>query len=172
MNCNQDKVPILFIHDVNGFMVGKHSEWSGIAKDGAKLVNAVSNCKVPKISLVVGGSYGAGNYAMSGRAYKPRYLFAWPSAKVAVMGGEQAAKVLYDIKISKLGNLDDKEKEKIYKEIKDRYDKQSDVFYGAARMWFDEVINPIDTRYVIIRALDSISNQDYIEKANYGVLQV
>ena len=172
MNCNQDKVPILFIHDVNGFMVGKHSEWSGIAKDGAKLVNAVSNCKVPKISLVIGGSYGAGNYAMSGRAYKPRYLFAWPSAKVAVMGGEQAAKVLYNIKISKLGNLSDKEKEKIYQKIKDNYDKQSDVFYGAARMWFDEVINPVDTRYVLIRALDSISNQDYIEKANYGVLQV
>ena len=172
MNCNQDKIPILFIHDVNGFMVGKHSEWSGIAKDGAKLVNAVSNCKVPKISLVVGGSYGAGNYAMSGRAYKPRYLFAWPSAKVAVMGGEQAAKVLYNIRISKLGNLDDKEKEKIYKEIKANYDRQSDVFYGAARMWFDEVINPVDTRYVLIRALESISNQDYIEKANYGVFQV
>jgi len=172
MNCNQDKIPILFIHDVNGFMVGKHSEWSGIAKDGAKLVNAVSNCKVPKISLIIGGSYGAGNYAMSGRAYRPRYLFAWPSAKVAVMGGEQAAKVLYNIKISKLGNLDKEEKEKIYQEIKDNYDKQSDVFYGAARMWFDEVINPIDTRYVLIRALESISNQDSIEKANYGVFQV
>ena len=116
MNCNQDKVPLLFMHDVNGFMIGKHSEWSGIAKDGAKLVNAVSNCKVPKISLVLGGSYGAGNYAMSGRAYNPRFLFAWPSAKIAVMGGEQAAKVLCNIKISKLGNITDKEKEKIYKE--------------------------------------------------------
>ncbi|MBI45829.1 MAG: methylcrotonoyl-CoA carboxylase [Candidatus Marinimicrobia bacterium] len=172
MNCNQDRVPIIFIHDVNGFMVGKHSEWSGIAKDGAKLVNAVSNCKVPKISLVIGGSYGAGNYAMSGRAYSPRFLFAWPSAKVAVMGGEQAAKVLYKIKISKLGNLSDEEKEKVYKKIKNNYEKQSDVFYGAARMWFDEVINPIDTRYVLIRALDSVSNQEYIDKANYGVFQV
>ena len=172
MNCDQDNVPLLFIHDVNGFMIGKHSEWSGIAKDGAKLVNAVSNCKVPKISLVVGGSYGAGNYAMSGRAYNPRFLFAWPTAKIAVMGGEQAAKVLYNIKISKLGNISDEEKKKIYDSIKNRYDKQSDILYGAARMWVDEVINPIDTRYVIIRSLDVIANQNYIEDSNYGVLQV
>tara|TARA_Y100001970_G_scaffold59721_1_gene76064 strand:+ start:13550 stop:15193 length:1644 start_codon:yes stop_codon:yes gene_type:complete len=172
MNCNQDNVPLLFIHDVNGFMIGKHSEWSGIAKDGAKLVNAVSNCKVPKISLVVGGSYGAGNYAMSGRAYNPRFLFAWPSAKIAVMGGEQAAKVLYNIKISKLGNISDEEKKKIYDSIKNKYDKQSDILYGAARMWVDEVINPLDTRYAIIRSLDVISNQNHIEETNYGVLQV
>ena len=172
MNCNQDKVPLLFIHDVNGFMIGKHSEWSGIAKDGAKLVNAVSNCKVPKISLVVGGSYGAGNYAMSGRAYNPRFLFAWPSAKIAVMGGEQAAKVLCNIKISKLGNISDKEKEEIYNDIKKTYDKQSDILYGAARMWVDEVINPIDTRYIIIRSLDTIANQNHIDDTNYGVLQV
>jgi len=172
MNCNQDKVPLLFLHDVNGFMIGKHSEWSGIAKDGAKLVNAVSNCTVPKISLVIGGSYGAGNYAMSGRAYNPRFLFAWPSAKIAVMGGEQAAKVLYNIKISKLGNISDEEKEKIYNDIKKSYDKQSDILYGAARMWIDEVINPLDTRYVIVRSLDSIANQKNIDDANYGVLQV
>ena len=172
MNCNQDKVPILFIHDVNGFMIGKHSEWSGIAKDGAKLVNAVSNCTVPKISLVIGGSYGAGNYAMSGRAYNPRFLFAWPSAKIAVMGGEQAAKVLCNIRISKLGNIPDEEKEKIYNDIKKSYDKQSNILYGAARMWVDEVINPIDTRYVIIRSLDVIANQNEIANANYGVLQV
>ena len=172
MNCNQDKVPILFIHDVNGFMIGKHSEWSGIAKDGAKLVNAVSNCTVPKISLVIGGSYGAGNYAMSGRAYNPRFLFAWPSAKIAVMGGDQAAKVLCSIRISKLGKISDKEKEKIYNDIKKSYDKQSNILYGAARMWVDEVINPIDTRYVIIRSLDVIANQNEIDNANYGVLQV
>ena len=172
MNCNQDKVPILFIHDVNGFMIGKHSEWSGIAKDGAKLVNAVSNCTVPKISLVIGGSYGAGNYAMSGRAYNPRFLFAWPSAKIAVMGGEQAAKVLCNIRISKLGNIPDEEKEKIYNDIKKSYDKQSNILYGAARMWVDEVINPIDTRYIIIRSLDVIANQNEIDAANYGVLQV
>ena len=172
MNCNQDKIPIIFIHDVNGFMVGKHSEWSGIAKDGAKLVNAVSNCKVPKISLVIGGSYGAGNYAMSGRAYNPRFLFAWPSAKIAVMGGEQAAKVLYNIQISKLGNITESQKEKIYNNIKEKYDRESEILYGASRMWVDEIINPVDTRYVLIRALDSISNQDHIEKANYGVMQV
>ena len=172
MNCNQDKIPIVFLHDVNGFMIGKHSEWSGIAKDGAKLVNAVSNCKVPKISIVLGGSYGAGNYAMSGRAYSPRFLFAWPSAKIAVMGGEQAAKVLYKIKISKLGNIDEKEKEKIYNNIKANYDKQSDILYGAARMWVDEVINPLDTRYVLIRSLECIANQEFIDKANYGVFQV
>jgi len=172
MNCNQDKIPILFIHDVNGFMVGKHSEWSGIAKDGAKLVNAVSNCTVPKISLVIGGSYGAGNYAMSGRAYNPRFLFAWPTAKIAVMGGEQAAKVLYNIKISKLGNVSDEDKEKIYNNIKNSYDKQSDILYGAARMWVDEVINPLDTRYFIISSLDVISNQKSVDDAKYGVLQV
>ena len=172
MNCNQDNIPILFIHDVNGFMVGKHSEWSGIAKDGAKLVNAVSNSTVPKISLVIGGSYGAGNYAMSGRAYNPRFLFAWPTAKIAVMGGEQAAKVLYNIKISKLGKISDDDKKKIYDDIKNSYDKQSDILYGAARMWVDEVINPLDTRFFIKRSLDVISNQNQISKPNYGVLQV
>ena len=172
MNCNQDNIPILFIHDVNGFMVGKHSEWSGIAKDGAKLVNAVSNSTVPKISLVIGGSYGAGNYAMSGRAYNPRFLFAWPTAKIAVMGGEQAAKVLYNIKISKLGKISEDDKKKIYDDIKNAYDKQSDILYGAARMWVDEVINPLDTRFFIKRSLDVISNQNQISKPNYGVLQV
>ncbi|MAZ68903.1 MAG: methylcrotonoyl-CoA carboxylase [Candidatus Marinimicrobia bacterium] len=172
MNCNQDNIPILFIHDVNGFMVGKHSEWSGIAKDGAKLVNAVSNSTVPKISLVIGGSYGAGNYAMSGRAYNPRFLFAWPTAKIAVMGGEQAAKVLYNIKISKLGKISEDDKKKIYDDIKNAYDKQSDILYGAARMWVDEVINPLDTRFYIKRSLDVISNQNQISKPNYGVLQV
>ena len=172
MNCNQDKLPIIFLHDVNGFMVGKDSEWSGIAKNGAKMVNAVSNSTVPKISLVVGGSYGAGNYAMSGRAYNPRFLFAWPSAKIAVMGGDQAAQVLTDIKISKLGNIDKDKKKDIYDTIKNNYDKQSDVLYAASRVWIDEIINPIDTRYVLIRSLDIISNQDYLEKPNYGVFQV
>ena len=172
MNCNQDKIPIIFIHDVNGFMIGKQSEWSGIAKDGAKLVNAVSNCKVPKISIVIGGSYGAGNYAMSGRSYNPKFLFAWPTAKIAVMGGDQAAKVLYKIKISKLGNLSEDKKKEIYEEIRGSYEKQSDILYGAARMWIDEIINPVDTRYILIRALDCIANQDNIEKANYGVFQV
>ena len=109
MNCNQDKIPIIFIHDVNGFMVGKHAEWSGIAKDGAKMVNAVSNSIVPKITLIIGGSYGAGNYAMSGKAYDPSFIFSWPNAKIAVMGGEQAAKTLTSLKVSKLGSISDEE---------------------------------------------------------------
>ena len=172
MNCNQDKIPIVFIHDVNGFMVGKDSEWNGIAKDGAKLVNAVSNSVVPKISIIVGGSYGAGNYAMSGRAFNPTFLYAWPSAKIAVMGGDQAAQVLSDIKISKLGNISDEEKDKIYKDIKSSYDNQSEILYGASRIWVDEIINPIDTRYVLIQSLNIISNRDYLNIPNYGVLQV
>ena len=125
-----------------------------------------------KISIVIGGSYGAGNYAMSGRAFSPRFLFAWPTAKIAVMGGEQAARVLYNIRISKLGNISDQEKKNIYSKIKETYDKQSDVLYGAARMWVDEVINPIDTRYVLIQSLDVISNQEQLNRPNYGVFQV
>ena len=121
---------------------------------------------------MIGGSYGAGNYAMSGRAYNPRFLFAWPTAKIAVMGGEQAAKVLFNIKISKLGKISDDDKKKIYDDIKNSYDKQSDILYGAARMWVDEVINPLDTRFFIKRSLDVISNQNQISKPNYGVLQV
>ena len=118
MNCNQDKIPIIFLHDVNGFMVGKDAEWSGIAKDGAKMVNAVSNSTVPKISIVIGGSYGAGNYAMSGKAFNPQFIFAWPNAKIAVMGGNQAADVLYQIKLSKLGKISDDEKKSIYDDIR------------------------------------------------------
>ena len=172
MNCNQDKVPILFIHDVNGFMVGKDAEWGGIAKDGAKLVNAVSNSVVPKITLIIGGSYGAGNYAMSGRAYRPRFMFAWPSSKLAVMGGEQAAKTMTDIKISKMGKMEDKQVEEIFNTLKTRYDKQSDPRYAAARLWTDMIINPIETREKLIYALDVINNQDKIPAPNFGVLQV
>ena len=172
MNCNQDKIPILFIHDVNGFMVGKDSEWGGIAKDGAKLVNAVSNSTVPKISLVVGGSYGAGNYAMSGRSYNPNFLFAWPSSKIAVMGAEQAAKTLTHIKTSKMGNLSKEKKDEIYNEIINDYVNQSHCKYAAARLWVDEIILPNESREKIIYALDLINNIDKIKKANYGVLQV
>jgi len=172
MNCNQDKIPLLFLHDVNGFMVGKDAEWGGIAKDGAKLVNVISNSTVPKISIVLGGSYGAGNYAMSGRAYNPRFLYAWPSAKIAVMGGDQAAKTLSTIKISKMNNVSDEIKEKIYSEIKDQYEKQSDPRYAAARLWIDEIINPLDTRKVIIESLDVVRNEGKIKNAIYGVIQV
>ncbi|MBS29741.1 MAG: methylcrotonoyl-CoA carboxylase [Candidatus Marinimicrobia bacterium] len=173
MNCNQDKIPIIFIHDVNGFMVGKHAEWSGIAKDGAKMVNAVSNSIVPKITLIIGGSYGAGNYAMSGKAYDPSFIFAWPNAKIAVMGGDQAAKTLTSLKVSKLGSISDEEKEKIYKKIKSRYDIQSDIRYGAARLWVDEIIEPKDTRSILIKSLCIVNNTSYINnRPNYGVFQV
>jgi len=172
MNCNQDKIPIIFFHDVNGFMIGKDAEWGGIAKDGAKLVNVISNSTVPKISIIVGGSYGAGNYAMSGRAYNPRFMFAWPSAKISVMGGEQAAKTLTEIQVSKMSNIDDEGKKEIFNKIKNRYDKQSDPRYAAARLWVDEIIDPRDTRKIIIESLDVVRNEGPIPKATYGAIQV
>tara|TARA_Y100001970_G_C14212383_1_gene847657 strand:- start:683 stop:2332 length:1650 start_codon:yes stop_codon:yes gene_type:complete len=171
MNCNQDKIPIIFIHDVNGFMVGKESEWGGIAKDGAKMVNAVSNSVVPKITVIIGGSYGAGNYAMSGRAYEPRFMYSWPSAKLAVMGGDQAAKTLMQIKLSKMSNIDDDKKKEIYNKIKTDYDKQTKPEYGAARMWIDEIIRPSDTRDVLIRSLEIINNQDKLPEPKFSVFQ-
>ena len=152
-------------------MVGKDSEWGGIAKDGAKMVNAVSNSTVPKITLVVGGSYGAGNYALSGRAYSPHLMYAWPSAKIAVMGGDQAANTLMQIKLSKAGDVSDEKKKEMYKKIKNIYDVQSDSRYAAARMWVDEIIDPRETRNVLIRSLEIISNQQFISKANFGILQ-
>ena len=172
MNCNQDKIPIIFIHDVNGFMVGKTAEWGGIAKDGAKMVNAVSNSTSPKITLVIGGSYGAGNYALSGRAYSPRFMFSWPSSKIAVMGGDSAAKTLSQIKLSKMGDVSEEIKNNLYNEIKTIYDKQSDSRYAAARLWVDEIINPEDTRSALVRSLEIISNQTSIPSPNFGVLQV
>ena len=172
MNCNQDKIPIIFIHDVNGFMVGKVAEWGGIAKDGAKMVNAVSNSVVPKITLVIGGSYGAGNYALSGRAYSPRFMYAWPSARIAVMGGDQAAKTLTEIKLAKLGDVDEKTKEDMYNKIKSRYDMQSDPRYAAARMWIDEIIDPRETRNVLIRSLQIVAHQTRMPEPKFGVLQV
>lgn len=172
MNCNQDRIPLLFIQDVNGFMVGKTSEWGGIAKDGAKLVNAVANSIVPKITLVIGGSYGAGNYALSGRAYNPRFMFAWPSAKIAVMGGDQAAKTLAQIKLAKMGDVDEATKQKIYEEIKLKYEVQSDPRYAAARMWIDEIIDPAETRKILIRSLEIINHQTKMPSPNFGILQV
>ena len=172
MNCNQDRIPLIFIHDVNGFMVGKASEWGGIAKDGAKMVNAVANSIVPKITLVIGGSYGAGNYALSGRAYNPRFMFAWPSAKIAVMGGDQAAKTLAQIKLAKMGDVDEKTKQKIYDDIKSVYEIQSNPRYAAARMWVDEIIDPAETRNVLIRSLKVINHQTKMPSPNFGVLQV
>ena len=172
MNCNQDRIPLIFLHDVNGFMVGKTSEWGGIAKDGAKMVNAVANSIVPKITLVLGGSYGAGNYALSGRAYNPRFMFAWPSAKIAVMGGDQAAKTLSQIKLAKMGDVDESTKQKIYDDIKSTYEIQSDPRYAAARMWVDEIIDPAETRKVLIRSLKIVNHQTKMPSPNFGVLQV
>lgn len=172
MNCNQDKIPVIFIHDVNGFMVGKDAEWGGIAKDGAKLVNVISNSTIPKITLVIGGSYGAGNYAMSGRAYNPRFMYSWPSAKIAVMGGAQAATTLTQIKLAKMNVQDEESKNKIFNEIKTLYDKQADPKYAAARLWVDEIIMPTDTRKVLSESLDVVKNEGEIENAKYGALQV
>ncbi|MDP6570452.1 MAG: acyl-CoA carboxylase subunit beta [Candidatus Marinimicrobia bacterium] len=172
MNCNQDKIPLLFIHDVNGFMVGKTAEWGGIAKDGAKMVNAVSNSVVPKITLVIGGSYGAGNYALSGRAYNPRFMFAWPSAKIAVMGGDQAARTLTQIKLAKMGEVDEETKNELYSKIKEKYDLQSDPRYAAARLWIDEIIDPRETRNVLIKTLKITAHQPKMPEPKFGVLQV
>lgn len=175
LNCNQKKIPLIFLHDVTGFMVGKRSEHGGIIKDGAKMVNAVSNSTVPKISIVLGNSYGAGNYAMCGKAYDPRFIFAWPSAKIAVMGGTQAAKVLTQIQVSamkKQGKEPNSEEQKaLFEKTKANYDNQTSPYYAAARLWVDEIINPIETRDYISKALEA-SNNAKIEKFNVGVIQV
>jgi len=172
MNCNQDKIPIIFMHDVNGFMIGKDAEWGGIAKNGAKLVNTVSNSVVPKITLIIGGSYGAGNYAMSGRSYNPRFVYAWPTAKIAVMGGAQAAKTLLQIKLSKMGKIEDSKKHQLYDKIKKQFEKQQDIKYGAARMWVDEIIMPDQTRDILIKSLNIVNHQTKIPEPKFGVLQV
>lgn len=176
MNCNQKKIPIIFFQDVTGFMIGKRSEHGGIIKDGAKMVNAVANSTVPKITIVVGNSYGAGNYAMCGRAYDPRFMYAWPSAQIAVMGGTQAAKVLTQIRVSSLKKkgekITEKEEQEILKEIQDRYDHQTDVRYAAARLWVDAIINPIETRERISQAIESANHNPHIEEFKTGVIQV
>jgi acetyl-CoA carboxylase carboxyltransferase component len=176
MNCNQKKIPILFLQDVTGFMIGKRSEQGGIIKDGAKMVNAVANSTVPKITVIVGNSYGAGNYAMCGKAYDPRFIYAWPTAQIAVMGGTQAAKVLTQIKVSSLEKkgkeITDDEKAEILKKIKDRYDKQTDVKYAAARLWVDDIITPEDTRKRISHAIECANHNPEIPEFKTGVIQV
>jgi len=175
LNCNQKKIPILFFHDVSGFMVGKRSEHGGIIKDGAKMVNAVANSVVPKISIVVGNSYGAGNYAMCGKAYDPRFIYAWPTAKIAVMGGAQAAKTLMQIEVSALERrghkLSDDEKTEFLKKITDRYEAQTHVEYAAARLWVDEIINPTETRARISKAIEAANHNPIIPEFKTGVLQ-
>lgn len=174
MNCNQKRIPLVFLHDVTGFMVGSRSEHGGIIKDGAKMVNAVANSTVPKFSIVMGNSYGAGNYAMCGKAYDPRLIVAWPTAKIAVMGGAQAAKVLLQIQTSSMkakGQEVDSEKEQIlYNEIKGRYDKQTTPQYAAARLWVDAIIDPLDTRKWISMGIEAANNAP-VEKFNVGVIQ-
>ncbi len=176
MNCNQKKIPIIFFQDVTGFMIGKRSEHGGIIKDGAKMVNAVANSTVPKITVVVGNSYGAGNYAMCGRAYDPRFIYAWPSARIAVMGGTQAAKVLTQIRVSSLEKkgeeITEEEEQQIMSEIQDRYEEQTDVRYAAARLWVDEIINPIETRERISEAIACTDCNPQMEPFKTGVIQV
>ncbi len=174
MNCNQKKIPLVFLHDVSGFMVGTKSEHGGIIKDGAKMVNAVSNSTVPKFSVVMGNSYGAGNYAMCGKAYDPRLIVGWPSAKIAVMGGTQAAKVLTQIQMASRkskGEEMDPEKEKAYFEkIQERYSKQTSAYYAASNLWIDAIIKPEDTRFFVSQGIE-MANHGTVEKFNPGVLQ-
>lgn len=175
MNCNQKKIPLVFLQDVTGFMVGSRSEQGGIIKDGAKMVNVVANSVVPKFTIIIGNSYGAGNYAMCGKAYDPRFIFAWPSAKIAVMGGEQAGKVLLQIQESSLKSrseeISPENEEKLLNEIKEKYDRQTTPYYAASRLWVDGIIDPLETRKVISMGIEA-ANQSPIEKQfNAGILQ-
>jgi acetyl-CoA carboxylase carboxyltransferase component len=176
MDCNQLRVPILFIQNVNGFMVGKESEQHGIIKAGAKLVNAISNSVVPKLTLITGGSYGAGNYAMCGKAFDPRFILAWPTAKYAVMGGDQAAGTLLDIQVQALKRtgkeVDAAEMAELRDRVKASYEEQTDVRYAAARLWVDAIIRPEDTRSVLLTALSVATRHDEGKPFKTGVLQV
>jgi 3-methylcrotonyl-CoA carboxylase beta subunit len=176
MNCNQKKIPLVFLQDVTGFMVGSRSEHAGIIKDGAKLVNAVANSVVPKITIIIGNSYGAGNYAMCGKAYDPRFIYAWPNARIAVMGGEQAAKTLLQIQVASLkakGEIISPEVEtKLLNEIKDRYERQTSPFYAAARLWVDAIIDPADSRKLISEAIHAADQNPAMEDFKTGVFQV
>ena len=174
LNCNQKKIPLVFFHDVTGFMVGSRSEHGGIIKDGAKMVNAVANSTVPKFTVVIGNSYGAGNYAMCGKAYDPRLIVAWPSAKIAVMGGAQAAKVLMQIQVSALKakgqEPDEEEQQALFAKISERYERQTSAYYAAARLWVDAIIDPMETRTVISHGIEA-ANHSQVEKFNVGVIQ-
>ncbi len=175
MNCNQKKIPLVFLQDVTGFMVGSRSEHGGIIKDGAKMVNAVANSVVPKFTFVVGNSYGAGNYAMCGKAYDPRLIFAWPSARIAVMGGAQAAKTLLQIQtasMKKKGEAPDVESENLLlNQITERYNRQTSPYYAAARLWVDGIIDPLETRKVISMGIEAANQSPITEKFSVGVIQ-
>ena len=174
MNCNQRKIPLLFIQDVSGFMVGSKAEHGGIIKDGAKMVNAMANSTVPKFTIIIGNSYGAGNYAMCGKAYDPRLIVAWPTAQIAVMSGASAAKTLLQIRVSTLKaqgqTISKEEEEKLLKEITDRYSEQLSPYYAASRLWVDDVIDPLETRKVISMGIEA-ANHAPVEKFNVGVIQ-
>ena len=175
LNCNQKEIPIIFFQDVTGFMVGKRAEHGGIIKDGAKMVNAVANSTVPKLTVVMGNSYGAGNYAMCGRAYDPRLVLAWPTANIAVMGGQQASKVLKQIKVRQLEKqgeeLSEEDEQELLSEIQDRYEEQTTPYYAAARLWVDALIDPVNTRDWLSRGLDVVDHNPELERFNPGVIQ-
>ncbi|HKC00506.1 MAG TPA: acyl-CoA carboxylase subunit beta, partial [Terriglobales bacterium] len=175
MDCNQSLIPLVFFHDVNGFMVGRDAEWSGIIKAGAKMVNAVSNSVVPKIVVIVGGSFGAGHYAMCGKAFDPRFVFAWPTAKYAVMSGDAAAGTLVEIKVKQLERsgkkLSEEERKELFDSTKQTYEEQTDPRYGAARLWIDKIIDPMETRQAITQALEAASLNPEVPEFKVGVLQ-
>ena len=175
LDCNQNRIPLVFLHDVNGFMVGKDAEWSGIIRAGAKMVNAVSNSVVPKISVICGGSFGAGHYAMCGKAYDPRFIFAWPTARYAVMGGDAAAGTLVEIKLKQLERegkkVDEKAKKALYESTRATYDHQADPRYAAARLWVDAIIDPAKTRDSLIWALEAAALNSRLPEFKTGVLQ-
>ena len=176
LNCNQKKIPIIFLQDVTGFMVGSRSEHAGIIKDGAKMVNAVANSVVPKITIIIGNSYGAGNYAMCGKAYGPRFIYAWPTAKIAVMGGDQAAKTLLQIQVNAMKakgqEVQPEDEQKLLSEIINRYDQQTLPYYAAARLWVDDIIDPLQTRSVISEAIFAANNNPDTPAIKLGVFQV
>jgi acetyl-CoA carboxylase carboxyltransferase component len=176
LDCNQNLIPLIFLHDVNGFMVGKEAEWSGIIRAGAKMVNAVANSVVPKVAVICGGSFGAGHYAMCGKAYDPRFIFAWPTARYAVMGGDSAAGTLVEIKIKQLERegkkLNGKEKKELYESVRATYEHQTDPRYAAARLWVDAIIDPAHTREALIEALEAASLNPHVAEFKTGVLQM
>ena len=176
MNCNQKNIPLVFLQDATGFMVGSRSEHGGIIKDGAKLVNAMSNSVVPKFTVVVGNSYGAANYAMCGKAYDPRLIVAWPTAKIAVMGGEQAAKTLLQIQVASLKakgkEITPEEEKEMLKTITDRYNSQTTPYYAASRLWVDAIIDPLDTRKILSMGIEMANHNPEVKRYNVGVLQV
>ena len=175
LDCNQNRIPLVFLHDVNGFMVGKDAEWSGIIRAGAKMVNAVANSVVPKITVILGGSFGAGNYAMCGKAYEPRFMFAWPTARFAVMGGDAAASTLVEIKLKQLERegkkVDEKQKKELYESVRATYEHQTDPRYAAARLWVDAIIDPARTREALTWALETAALNHEIREFKTGVLQ-